>query len=70
MKIGKCINCGNAGERLQCNSCSNTLCVCPDHRGDFFPVDTQSELVCVDCVNAGMGGEGRYLHRFDKKEEK
>jgi len=56
-----CIDCGKPGQTISCNSCSNKISVCDQHLPDYFPISGKSENVCIDCTNAGMGGEGRWI---------
>lgn len=60
MKQPKCIDCGKNGVRIACNSCSNVFSVCDEHREQYFMI-INSECVCIDCQNAGMGGIGQYI---------
>lgn len=48
-QAAKCIDCGKPGTELTCNVCGHTVAVCPQHRSEYYPVDTPSDFVCVDC---------------------
>lgn len=61
MKI-KCIDCRKEGKKINCNCCSNAISVCREHEKEYFLI-TESEIVCIECQNAGMGGEKRYISR-------
>jgi len=61
MRTIKCFDCGKKAEQLECNSCSTKISVCPEHRKEYFPIDTENEFVCIDCVNAGAGGIKRWI---------